>query len=85
MTCTGFYRWIDKDENAHDCRNIKFEDTGKKFSSGKVIWRKIEKSGKRSNKFCAQFHPDVLVKGKWFLRVDTESVLEQYPELRIDD
>ena len=64
---------------------VKFESTGVQLENGKMLWRKIDKkTNQRTNKFAEQFRPDLpWAYGTWFLKIDTEWVLNKYPELEI--
>lgn len=84
MTLSGFYQY-EKDGEVKTCRNVRFESTGVK-EDGKIIWRKISKEGKRTNKFAEQFIPNVpWAFGKWFCKISTKYVLEKHPELQIEE
>jgi hypothetical protein len=86
MTISGFYQF-EKDGQVKTCRNVKFESTGIKWADdGKVIWRKISKDGKRTNKFAEQFRPNVpWAFGIWFCKISTKTVLDKFPELQIEE
>ena len=56
------------------------------METGKVIWRRITKEGKRTNKFAEQFEPNMpWAFGKWFCKISTKWVLEAHPELQIEE
>ena len=85
MILRGFYQF-EKDGAVKTARNVRFENTGVKWENGKVIWRKISKEGKRTNKFAEQFEPNMpWAIGKWFIKVDTEAVQHSHPELMIEE
>ena len=85
MTLTGFYQY-EKEGEVKTFRNVRFESTGVKMETGKVIWRRITKEGKRTNKFAEQFEPNMpWAFGKWFCKISTKWVLEAHPELQIEE
>lgn len=85
MTVTGFYEKENANGEVKRFKNISFESTGVKFEDGKVIWRKLNKDGTRSNIFAEQFEPDMpWITGKWFLKVRSSRVLEKHPELKVE-
>lgn len=82
MIVNGKYQYI-KNGEIKRC-TADFENTGVKNEYGKVIWRKIWK-GQKTNAFAEQFIPDVpWATGKWFCKISGASVLEQYPELKVE-
>lgn len=58
MTVKGFYQW-EKDGEVKTAMGVRFESTGVKTDNGKIIWHKISKDGKRTNKFAEQFIPNM--------------------------
>lgn len=87
MRLTGFFQKI-KNGEIKTYKNVTFESTGIKdcmYENGKVIWRKINKDGTPSNVFAEQFQPNVpWAYGKWFIKVDSGSILEKHPELKVE-
>lgn len=85
MTAKGFYQW-EKDGQIKTAACVRFESTGIKDEEGKIIWRRIDKNGNRTNRFAEQFQPNMpWAHGKWFCKRDTEATLKKYPELRIEE
>lgn len=81
MKVKGFYQF-EKNGETKTCR-AQFESTGIRLENGKVLWQKI-KDGKLVNRFAEQFNPDMpWANGKWFLKLDTDAVLKEHPELRV--
>ena len=65
-------------------KNVRFTSTGIK-ENGKVIWRKLNKDGTKSNIFAEQFKPNVPWSyGKWFIIVNSATVLRNYPNLKVE-
>ena len=84
MTARGFYQF-EKNGEIKVAGNVRFESTGIK-ENGKVVWRKISKDGKRTNKFAEQFQPNLpWANGKWFQKLNTEEIVTKYPELLIEE
>ena len=84
MIVKGFYQF-EKNGELKTAGNVRFENTGVK-EDGKVIWRKISRDGKRTNKFAEQFNPNMpWAMGKWFQKKNTEAVLKDHPELKIEE
>lgn len=83
MRINGFYQY-EKDGVTKTCK-AKFESTGIRLENGKVLWQKI-KNGKLVNRFAEQFNPNMpWAYGKWFQKLDTETVLAEHPELRVEE
>lgn len=83
MTLNGIFERMTEQGEVKRSRAI-FESTGIK-EHGKVIWRKLNKDGTPSNIFAEQFEPNVpWAAGKWFLKLNSASVLRAYPQLKVE-
>lgn len=82
MKATGFYQYT-KNGTLKTTKAV-FESTGVKMEDNHVIWRKI-KDGKPTNVFAEQFQPNMpWAFGKWFIKLNGGTVLEQHPELKVE-
>ena len=85
MTVTGYFEKMNEQGEVKRFRNIRFESTGIKNEYGKVIWRKLNKDGTPSNVFAEQFEPNMpYVTGKWFIKINSATVLRKHPELKVE-
>lgn len=83
MTVNGIFERLNEQGERKRTRTM-FASTGIK-KAGKVIWRKLKKDGTPSNIFAEQFIPNVpWATGKWFLQVNSATILREFPQLKVE-
>lgn len=80
MTVRGIFQ-TERDGEIKRYRNVRFENTGIKWTDGKVIWRRILKDGTPTNTFAEQYHCAGL---RFFYETVSGQILKDHPELKVE-